>query len=330
MVDIDLKDRKILYHLDLDSRQSFAQIGKNVGLSKEVVKYRVGRMEEQKLITGFWTCIDSYRFGYQVYRYYLVFQNATPGVKEDIIQELIHYKNTWVVAVIKGFYDLSVVIWVKSIPEFYRFWDEFNEKYGDYLAEKIFSIYLQADMYPLSYLLVGEYEKSDREKPQIVGGGEPVKIDSIDYQLLNEIAENARIPLIQLAEKLGCSSQATNYRMKNLEKKGIIQGYHVGIDVSKLGLQEFKVDIWLNELSKRRKIWDYIKYNPHVTFINTSAGYADIEIEFTIENTDKLVEVIEDLSSKFPGAIKKYVHWVVKKGYKLRCLPEMTKLDFKS
>jgi len=49
-VDIDLKDRKILYHLDLNCRQSNAQIGKKVRLSKEVVNYRIKRMEEEGII----------------------------------------------------------------------------------------------------------------------------------------------------------------------------------------------------------------------------------------------------------------------------------------
>jgi len=66
MINIDLKDRKILYHLDLNCRQSYSQIGKKVGLSKKVVEYRVKRMEKEKIITGYWTNIDSYRFGYQV------------------------------------------------------------------------------------------------------------------------------------------------------------------------------------------------------------------------------------------------------------------------
>ena len=39
MEQVDLKDRKILYELDLNCRQSNAQIGKKVGLSKEVVTY---------------------------------------------------------------------------------------------------------------------------------------------------------------------------------------------------------------------------------------------------------------------------------------------------
>lgn len=326
MYKIDLKDRKILYELDLNCRQSNTLIGKKVGLRKDVVAYRIKRMEENEVIGGYWTCIDSYRFGYEAYRYYIIFQNATSDVKKEIIDHLINYKNTWVVGTIKGIYDISLVLWVKNIPEFYRFWDEINEKYGDYFAEKIFSIYLQANRFPLSFLLLEEYKKNDRDKYLEKVGGGPGEIDKIDYKLLNELAENARIPLIELSNKLDCSSQSVNYRIKNLIGKGVIQGFHVGLDVTKLGLREFKVDIWLKELSKRKKIWDDIKYNSHVTFINTSAGYADLEIEFTIEDTDKLIEVLEEISSKFPGAIKKYIYWSVNKSYKLRCLPEM---DFK-
>ena len=51
MKKIDLKDRKILYELDLNCRQSNAQIGKKVGLSRKVVEYRIKRMEEEGIIT---------------------------------------------------------------------------------------------------------------------------------------------------------------------------------------------------------------------------------------------------------------------------------------
>ena len=37
MIDIDKKDRKILYQLDLDSRQTVTQIGRKVNLKKDVV-----------------------------------------------------------------------------------------------------------------------------------------------------------------------------------------------------------------------------------------------------------------------------------------------------
>jgi len=329
MPDLDLKDRKILYHLDLNCRQSNAQIGRKVGLSKQVVDYRIKKMEEEGIITGYWTRIDSYRFGYQVYRYYIIFQNATTAIKEEIIKNIADYRNTWVTSSLTGTYDMNAVIWVKSIPQFYRFWDDLNEKYGDYFAEKIFSVYLGSDCYPHSYLIKEENYKKDRENPQYVGKNEPIEITYQDYLLLESIATDARESTIQIAEKLKCSSQSVNYNMNKLKGNGIIQGYHTAIDTSKLGLLHFKVDIWLKEISKRKKIWNILKYNPHVIFFNTSAGYADLEMEFVIEDTDKLVDTIENLYQQFPSAIRKYIYFRAKKNYKFRSLPELTEKDFK-
>lgn len=328
-LDIDLKDRKILYQLDLNCRQSNAQIGKKVGLSKQVVDYRIKKMEEEGIIKGYWTNIDSYRFGYQVFRYLIILQNATSSIKDEIMQQIANYKKTWAVYSVKGTYDLSTHIWVNSIPHFFQFWDNLNENYGDYFAEKIFSLYLEVDVYPSSYLITEENYKADREKPKTVGGKDSIHIDYSDYHILNEIADNARIPTVELAEKLGCSSQNASYHLQSLVNKGIIQSFRTSINTSKIWFEEFYVDIWLKELSKRRKIWDYLKYNPYVTFINTTAGYVDIEIEFVIENSDRLIDIIEEVSSRFPGAIRKYLYWSKKNWYKLRCIPEMTKTDFK-
>jgi DNA-binding Lrp family transcriptional regulator len=48
MEKLDLKDRKILYHLDLDSRQSFRSLGKKVGLSKDIITSRVKKTSRKR------------------------------------------------------------------------------------------------------------------------------------------------------------------------------------------------------------------------------------------------------------------------------------------
>ena len=57
MEKMDVKDRKILYHLDIDSRQSFNNIGKKVGLTRDNVAYRVKRLQDKGIITNFRTNI---------------------------------------------------------------------------------------------------------------------------------------------------------------------------------------------------------------------------------------------------------------------------------
>ena len=57
MEKLDLKDRKILYELDLDSRQLFRAIGKKVGLSKDVVNSRVKKMHGRGIIKGYYAVV---------------------------------------------------------------------------------------------------------------------------------------------------------------------------------------------------------------------------------------------------------------------------------
>lgn len=64
MEKLDLKDRKILYHLDLDSRQSFRSLGKKVGLSKDIVASRVKKLQEKGIIKGFFAVVDYSKLGY--------------------------------------------------------------------------------------------------------------------------------------------------------------------------------------------------------------------------------------------------------------------------
>lgn len=55
MIKVDLKDRKILYELDLDARQSLTQLGKKVGLKKDVISYRIKGLQDEGIIKNFFT-----------------------------------------------------------------------------------------------------------------------------------------------------------------------------------------------------------------------------------------------------------------------------------
>ena len=61
---LDLKDRKILYWLDINSRQSNAKIAKKTGLSKQVVGFRIKRLIKEHIIHSFYTVIDISKLGF--------------------------------------------------------------------------------------------------------------------------------------------------------------------------------------------------------------------------------------------------------------------------
>jgi len=134
---------------------------------------------------------------------------------EHIIQYFVDYDKSWAVISSTSEIDLAVIVWVKDIFDFYQFWEKTLDIYEDYFAKYAISIYIQGDAFLKNYLFP-EINKSDNLFYSIKCGGTPFDFDEIDYKILNEIAVNARAPLIDLAEKMDCSAQMVNYRLKNL------------------------------------------------------------------------------------------------------------------
>ena len=323
MVKLDLKDRKILYELDLNCRQSNSQIGKKVGLKRDVVGYRIKKLQDEEIIKNFFTVIDTFKLGYSVFRIYINYQYITSDIKEKIIKFFVDNKNSWVVASIKSEIDLDAVLWVKDIYEFYNFWENALDEYEDYIEKYSVSIYIKSEVYKKSYLLPDKIEESDRTICTMTSGGKPVEIDNVDYKLLNELAVNARAPLIELAKKLDCSSQSVNYRIKKLVKSGVIKGFRVDLNLSKLGLHNFKVDIYLKNHKLKKPIINYLKNKPYLEYMNLALGWADLEPEFVVENFDELLKILKEIDTKFSGAIKKQSFFIEEKVHKTRCLPTL-------
>jgi DNA-binding Lrp family transcriptional regulator len=323
MEKIDLKDRKILYELDIDARQSLTQIGKKVGLKKDVVSYRIQRMQDEGIIKNFWTAINTFKLGYSVFRVYITFQYVNEQIKKDIIKQFEEYENTWVVyTTYRSEVDFGAVIWVKNIYDFYQFWEKVLDHYEDYFAKTTVSVYSQAVCYKKSYLVPEGYDRSKRKMYMATSGDQIINIDEMDYKILNEIVLNARVPLIDLAEKLNCSSQTINYRLQNLIKTGIIQAFRVRIDLSKFDLQSYKVDIHLRNHQKKNLIINYMEDKPYFEGLNLAIGWSDIEPEFIVKNVNELNQILAEIDTTFPNTIRKQNYWITENIYKERWLPE--------
>jgi DNA-binding Lrp family transcriptional regulator len=320
---LDVKDRKILYELDRDSRLPFSRIGKKVGLKKDVVTYRVKKLEEDGIITNYLTVIDAYRLGYLLFRYYINFQYIGPEVRKQIIDYFAQYKNICTVGSVVGKYDLVVVIWVKDMNEFYQFWNTALNEFGNYFETRIFSVYIRGVGFLQSYLISNNEQILEREICERFGVGKTIEIDKMDYYLLNELALNARAPLVELADTLDVSSQTIDYRIKKLKKEGIIQCFRVAINTEKLGFKRYKVDIYLKEHKQKDSIINYIKTYPYVFYVSISVGLCDLEVELIVESPEKIVEILEDINIKFPNVIKNYSFYGDFKPYKETFLPRL-------
>ncbi len=61
-------------------------------------------------------------------------------------------------------------------------------------------------------------------------------LDAVGWQILRELQADARLSYAELGRRVGLSSPAVMERVKKLEEAGIIRGYSVDLDLSRLGL----------------------------------------------------------------------------------------------
>ena len=313
MEKLDLKDRKILYELDRDSRQSFRNIGRKVGLSKDVVAGRVKRLTEIGIIKRFFTYYDILQLGLNYLRFYIKFQYVTPDIKKEIIHHFMENDNVKYLFSTEGSYDLGVSMMVEAISDIYPLWKKTLERYGDYFLDQVFSAYMGELIYGHGFLLEGI--KTLERVPLRRNLGR-VKIDDFDLNILKLLVSNSRIPTVEIAKKLNSNVTTINTRIKRLIELQVILGYTIEIDLDKIGYQVWKVDFYLSEYTKIHQIVKYLEKNPLLYCVDYTIGYADLEVEINVKNINDLHEIIEDLHSKFPKIIRKYSYFRGVKFYK--------------
>jgi Lrp/AsnC family leucine-responsive transcriptional regulator len=304
-VKLDLKDRKILYELDKNSRQSFGKIAKTVGLSKNAVIYRVNYLKQTGAIKHFHAWVDFGRLGYIEFRIYLNLRNVTPKKEDDIIDFLCKKKIVTYVGSMEGKYNVVAKIVTKNIYEMHALWDELFNKYMSYIEERLMTIVGSSNYYYKAYL-PGLAKSTLKEG--VVQAINPEKVDDADFKILEMLAKDARTPVFEMAAKLKLTPKTIIGRMRNLEKRKIIVGYGTVIDLSKIGYQNFRVSFILFRLTAERmkSIKDYAHKNPYIVYDEEAMGGDDYEIEVQVKDIYHLREIIKELKNKFADIIEDY------------------------
>ena len=94
-----------------------------------------------------------------------------------------------------------------------------------------------------------------------------IKLDEWNKKILYELEKDASITLKDLSRKIGRSKEFIFYRIKVLEKEGVINGYTAIVDMSKLGYFTFrvylkfqnsdeeKINVIINFLKEKENVW---------------------------------------------------------------------------
>lgn len=317
---LDKKDKKLLYLLDVNGRMTYSQLAKRIGASKQLVKYRINRLEDMGIIKGYYAMVDTSRLGLTAFRVYLKLKNINAQKKGEVIEYLKNQNYVWAVILIAGKWDIALGVSVGGIYEFYEFWDKFLEQYLGHIKEYMVSIYSPIYHFAKAYIS----ENKDDSKIRILGGREKTFFDEKDVKLLLSISKNARISLLDLAKDIRISAELASYRLKQLQKRGIIQGYRAMIDVSKLGYHFFKAEIRLSSYKKVKQIMQYCHYHPNIYQIDKTIGGETLELEFHVKELNDMLAIIAEIERLFPDTIESFDYITVISEEKVVYMPSVS------
>ena len=314
---LDTKDRRILAELDFNARKSDAAIGRAVGLSKQNVRYRINRLMEEGIITGFYPLIDNGVRGYYYCRLVLGLHNITNEIVEELTDYVLKNKKfTWAL-LLEGKYDIGMTMWTKDLREFRTEVQKLLFKFGRYVKHKEQSIGLD-----ITHLPVIRVDGVEPVEIHVRSAAGQIQIDEMDEVILTELSKNARIPTVVIASKTGLSPNAVKYRMAKMAKSGILKAFRPSINPHKLGLLHFKVLLYLKEMTPKDylKLKTHLKYNG-VNYIVEEIGIADLDFEILLPSHEEMFEFMDQLRKTFSNLISDYEIIILKKTLKIGYLP---------
>ncbi len=94
------------------------------------------------------------------------------------------------------------------------------------------------------------------------------KLDATDWRILAELQRNGRMTNVELASRVGLSAPPCLRRVRELERSGVISGYHASFNLPRLGFHltafafvrlESQSEADLADFEARTRSWDIVR-----------------------------------------------------------------------
>jgi len=302
---MDKLDWKILEILDTRARTPLNQIAKLVRSNKDVVSYRISRLEEQGIIKRYFPVFDMSRLGYHTIRLYFDLEEMDTAIEKELIAFLDKEINAGLIFRMDYPYRYGIFLWTKSIYGAEQALLKIKRKFGSHLISYNFSLLCENSIYPKDYLFAKKHHET---KFHLLQQQEKRKYDEHDYLILRELAQNARASTVQIAQKLHLPQTTVSHKIKELEKKKIILAYRAELNITKLGYTNYFLEIYLDNNHNLAQIEAWANTKSNTVWLQKIIGRCDIEIELEVKDRAELEQILNELRTRFPN-IRKIIFW---------------------
>jgi DNA-binding Lrp family transcriptional regulator len=120
-------------------------------------------------------------------------------------------------------------------------------------------------------------------------------LDALDYQLIELLKVNARLPMVNIAKALGCARSTAQMRLKALEDAGIITGYTVGVSSTR-ATHAIRAMVLISMESKNESdVVRALSKRHEITKLYSVSGRYDLCAMLMTESTHELDSVLDKI-----------------------------------
>lgn len=121
------------------------------------------------------------------------------------------------------------------------------------------------------------------------------RLDKLDKQILRLIADDARIPFLEVARACNVSGAAIHQRIQKLTNMGILKGSQFIIDPEKIGYETCAyIGLNLKNPESFDSVVEDLKKIPEVVECHYTTGDFDLFIKIYAFNNHHLLDIIHD------------------------------------
>ena len=103
-----------------------------------------------------------------------------------------------------------------------------------------------------------------------------IALDALDQQILQMIADNARVPFLEVARACNVSGAAIHQRIAKLTKMGVIKGTHYQFDPEKMGQLWHTERYWVSLISESQYNHVLLTKMLHEKQVNPDTGKREV------------------------------------------------------
>ncbi len=120
-----------------------------------------------------------------------------------------------------------------------------------------------------------------------------IEIDGIDKEILRDLMEDARKPILQIANKIGVSGAAIHQRLKKLEQAGVISGSKFIVNNKVLGYTTMAfVGVYLEKAANNSDAVRELKKIPEVLECHYTTGNWSVLIKIVCKDNEHLMQML--------------------------------------